>query len=190
MNLMVAELSCSRARDSRFCRRRDLLELLDRSGQALLVKFTSSEKVDEFVRLFEAKSSGVLFVPSALREEVEVEQVLEQASSVSSTFSLLQRTSAYSRGNLKTVIEVLLCESFALPSRSGLLGEVLRLIIAEHPEVRTFLPRDASCAGHRLLLKSLSDESPPVASVLLLSLVNDDVGALASNVFFEGCRGL
>jgi hypothetical protein len=81
------------------------------------------------------------------------------------------------------VICSILSESFALPSRAGVLGDVLRQVLAEHPEAGGFLPSEPSCLGHRLLLDSLAGNSLAPASRLLSAFAGDDESVLASEVF-------
>jgi hypothetical protein len=56
-------------------------------------------------------------------------------------------------------------------------------VLSEHPDAHDFLPLEASCLGHRLLLDSLSGKPPVPASRLLSSLASDDAAVLTSEVF-------
>jgi hypothetical protein len=134
--------------------------------------------------MLETRSRKELFVRGEQQKQhVELEAAMEQNSTTSSIFRALRSTSAYSQGIMGAVVGAILSESFALPSRAGVLADVLQLIISERPEVRGLLPSEGSCAGHRILLEALSGKKPQPANPAVSALLRDNVQALASEIF-------
>jgi hypothetical protein len=157
------------------------LELVSES-LTISFDFASVDQAGLFEMAFDAAKNDRMFVRAEFHDEVELEEALE-AHSFPAIFGAIRKTSAYSRGDMKAVVYAILSESFAVPSRAGVLGDVLRELLSEHPEAAEFLPSAPSCAGHLLLLGALAGNAAPPASRLLASFATDDEALLASEVY-------